>query len=90
MPIVRIPSPLRRLTDGRAEVAVAGVDLRQLVANLEAAHPGLASRLLDDAGDLHGFVHVFVDGVDVRRRGGLDTRLGEDATVAIVPAVAGG
>jgi sulfur-carrier protein len=40
VPTVRIPTPLRKLTDGQAEVAVEGDDLRTVVANLEAAHPG--------------------------------------------------
>lgn len=90
MPDVRIPTPLRRLTDGRAVVTVDGGDLRTVIANLDAAHPGLGERLLDEDGRLRRFVNVFVREEDVRFLDGLDTVLGEHDTVSIVPAVAGG
>jgi sulfur-carrier protein len=90
VPNVRIPTPLRKLTDGQAEVQVDGPDLRTVVANLEAAHPGIGDRLLDDTGQLRRFVNVFVRDEDVRFQNGLDTRVGESDTVSIVPAVAGG
>ena len=90
MPKVRIPTPLRNLTDGNAEVVVDGGDLRTVVSNLDAAHPGLGGRLLDDSGELRRFVNVFVRDEDVRFQQGLDTPDGETDTVSIVPAVAGG
>lgn len=90
MPTVRIPTPLRPVTAGLSEVAVEGADLRAVVAALEAAHPGIAARLLDDAGELRRFVNVFVRDEDVRFLAGLDTPVGADDTVSIVPAVAGG
>jgi len=87
---VRIPTPLRSMTGGVAEVPVSAGDLRGVVAELEAAHPGLAARLLDDTGALRRFVNVFVRDEDVRFLDGLDTAIGPDDTVSIVPAVAGG
>jgi sulfur-carrier protein len=90
MPTVRIPTPLRKLTDGIAEVVVEGADLRTVVANLQAAHPGIGERLLDDSGDLRRFVNVFVRDEDVRFQQGLDTPVGATDVVSIVPAVAGG
>ncbi|MFA9432598.1 MoaD/ThiS family protein [Egicoccus sp. AB-alg2] len=90
MPTVRVPTPLRKLTDGRPEVTVDGADLREVVTNLEAAHPGFGERLLDQDGRLRRFVNVFVRDEDVRFQAGLDTAIDEDDTVSIVPAVAGG
>jgi sulfur-carrier protein len=90
VPKVRIPTPLRKLTGGSAEVVVDGAELRTVVANLEARHPGLAERLLDDSGELRRFVNVFVRDEDVRFQQGLDTPVGDTDTVSIVPAVAGG
>lgn len=90
MPKVRIPTPLRNLTDGTAVVVVDGDDLRTIVANLEAAHPGIGARLLDDSGQLRRFVNVFVRDEDVRFQQGLDTPVDDGDTVSIVPAVAGG
>ena len=90
MPKVRIPTPLRKLTDGESEVVVDGGQLRTIVANLNAAHPGLGERILDDDGELRRFVNVFVRDEDVRFQEGLDTPVGESDVVSIVPAVAGG
>ena len=90
MATVRIPTPLRKLTDGQAEVDVEGGDLRAVVSQLDAKHPGLGDRLLDGDGELRRFVNVFVRDEDVRFQDGLDTKIGENDTVSIVPAVAGG
>ena len=90
MPTVRIPTPLRKITDGQAEVTVDGADLRAVVAALEAAHPGIGERLLDESGELRRFVNVFVRDEDVRFQQGLDTSIGDEDVVSIVPAVAGG
>ena len=90
MPTVRIPTPLRKLTDGASEVTVDGAELRTVVATLDAAHPGFADRVLDDAGELRRFVNVFVRDEDVRFQDGLDTPLSDGDVVSIVPAVAGG
>lgn len=90
MPKVRIPTPLRSLTGGIGEVVVEGADLREVVANLDAAHPGIGERLLTEDGQLRRFVNVFVRDEDVRFQQGLDTAVDEGDTVSIVPAVAGG
>jgi molybdopterin synthase sulfur carrier subunit len=90
MPKVRIPTPLRKLTDGASEVTVDGADLRTVVTNLDAAHPGFGDRVLDDSGELRRFVNVFVRDEDVRFQDGLDTKLDDGDVVSIVPAVAGG
>ncbi len=44
---VRIPTTLRTLTGGASEVQVEGATVGDVIANLEAAHPGFRDRLLD-------------------------------------------
>ena len=90
MPTVRIPTQLRTLTGGASEVTVDGTTVGQVLKALEAAHPGFAARILDDAGQLRRFVNVFVADEDIRFQQGLDTDVPASATVSIVPAVAGG
>jgi sulfur-carrier protein len=90
MPTVRIPTPLRGLTNGQAQVAVEAGDLRTVLANLEVAHPGVGDRLIGSDGDLRRFVNLFVGDQDVRFLQGLDTPVGPDDVISIVPAVAGG
>jgi molybdopterin synthase sulfur carrier subunit len=87
---VRIPSQLRPLTGGAGEVRSIAGTVRQIVAALDAAHPGLGERLLDESGGLRRFVNVFVADEDVRFLDGLETVVTAGQTVSIVPAVAGG
>lgn len=87
---VQIPGPLRPLTGGAAEVEVEARDVGGLIDALEARHGGIRERLLDDSGELRSYVRVFVDDRDVRALGGKAAVLPPGATVAIVPAIAGG
>jgi len=87
---VRIPTTLRTLTAGKSEVELDGTTVREVLGNLDGAHPGFSSRLLDDDGNLRRFVNVFVADDDIRFLSGLDTPVPEGETVSIIPAVAGG
>jgi len=87
---VRIPTILRTYTGGAAEVAVEGSTLSEVIAALEAAHPGIAPRVLDDTGKLRRFVNVYVGDEDVRFAEGLDTPTPAGSSVSVIPAVAGG
>ncbi|MBL9005018.1 MAG: MoaD/ThiS family protein [Myxococcales bacterium] len=87
---VRIPTPLRKLTLGQDLVTVPAATIGELISNLEAKHPGLRERLLDDKGQVRRFVNIFVGEEDIRFQKGLDTPLGEHSEVSIVPAIAGG
>lgn len=88
--IVRLPSQLRSLVGGAGEVPVDAATVREAILAVDAEYPGLAGRVLDDAGALRRFVNVFVADEDVRFLNGLDTVLKAGQTVSLVPAVAGG
>jgi len=87
---VRVPTILRSYTGGAAEVNVEGATLADVVAALDAAHPGIAGRVLDDEGRLRRFVNVYVGDEDVRFADGLGTATPDGSTVSVIPAVAGG
>jgi molybdopterin converting factor small subunit len=88
---VRIPTILRTLTGGAAEVAVDGAaTLGEVITAVEADHPGIRARVLDDDGRLRRFVNVYVGDEDVRFASGLDTPTADGTSVSIIPAVAGG
>ncbi len=87
---VRVPTTLRTLTGGAAEVAVEGATVGDVLAALEAQHPGFADRILDDEGGLRRFVNVFVADDEVRFLEALATPVPDGETVSIIPAVAGG
>ena len=87
---VKIPTPLRKLTQNNAEVVAAGGTIRELVDDLEKQFPGFKERMCDENGDLRRFVNVYVGEEDIRFLEGLDTTIPEGEQVSIIPAVAGG
>jgi MoaD family protein len=86
---VRIPTILRNYTGGEKAVTGDGASLSALIDDLEASHPGIKERLLEN-GDLRRFVNVYVNDEDVRFIGGLEAVLSDGDQVVVLPAVAGG
>jgi molybdopterin synthase sulfur carrier subunit len=87
---VRIPTPLRKLTNELDVVTSDGGTLIGCIESLDEQYPGLKERLCDEGGELRRFVNVYVNGEDVRFLSGLQTSLKPGDEVSIVPAVAGG
>ena len=87
---VRIPTILRTFTGGSAEVDAEPGTLREVIANLDRAHPGLGGRIVDSEGNLRRFINVYLGEEDVRFAQGLDTPVPDGARVSVIPAVAGG
>lgn len=87
---VRIPTPLRRVTNGQEKVDVDGVTIQSIFDDLEGQFPGIKERLCDDDGQIRHFVNVYLNGEDVRYLDGLGTATKSGDEVSIVPAVAGG
>lgn len=89
MATVRIPTVLRKHTDGQATVAASGDTVGEVFASLIASHPGLGDQLLD-GGSVRGFINVYVSDEDIRYIEGLQSAVDSDDEIAIMPAVAGG
>jgi sulfur-carrier protein len=88
---LRVPTILRSLTAGAAELHVEGAaTLAEVIDKVDAEHPGIRGRVLDDNGKLRRFVNVYVGEDDVRFAQGLETPTPDGVTVSIIPAVAGG
>lgn len=87
---VRIPAPLRKVTNGADKVKVEAENLAAVVEALNEAHPGIKDRLCDESGALRNFVNVYINGEDIRFLDGLDTPTKSGDEISIVPAVAGG
>jgi len=86
---VRIPTILRTYTDGARSVEGSGDTLRALIVDLDAHHPGIAGRIVDENG-LRRFVNVYLNDEDVRFLEGIETALSDGDVVTVLPAVAGG
>ena len=91
MPVtVRIPTPLRTVAKGNADVQAKGVTVEDVIGDLERQFPGLRERLVDDAGELRRFINIYVNQEDIRFLDNKATKLKDGDEVAIVPAIAGG
>jgi molybdopterin synthase sulfur carrier subunit len=88
--LVRIPTPLRSLTKGQAEVQVAADNVADLIEDLEKQFPGIKERLVDEGGEVRRFINFYINEEDVRFLQGSKTALKVGDQVSIVPAIAGG
>ena len=91
MPVkVRIPTPLRTLTNGVDIAEVGGATVGEMLKELSAKFEGMDKRLFKQPGELNRFVNVYVNGQDVRYLDGLATAVAERDEVRLLPAMAGG
>lgn len=95
---IELPGSLRDLNEGRPTVELepapdaesAPSTVRDALAALRQVRPAVYDRLVTERGDVRTHVNLFVDGEEIRRTGGLDTPLAENARILVVPAVSGG
>jgi molybdopterin synthase sulfur carrier subunit len=90
MPSVRIPTPLRKLTNELEVVEAGGGTIAEVIQSLDAAFPGLRERICDDAGQVRRFVNIYVNDEDIRFLQDNATPVKPTDEVSIVPAIAGG
>jgi molybdopterin synthase sulfur carrier subunit len=83
---VRVRGPLKQLADGRAEHALQGSTVAELLRALEREHPGVAGWILDERGRIRRHINVFVNG----ERGVEDTPVSEEDKIDVLPAISGG
>ena len=87
---VRIPTPLRKLTNDLEVVSAAGANVGDLLDNLDKAFPCLRERICDEQGNVRRFVNIFVNDEDIRFLEDRATPVKDTDEVSIVPAIAGG
>ena len=87
---VRIPTPLRKLTNNEEVVEVTAATIGAAITELQKRFPGIQERLVDEAGAVRRFVNVYVNEEDIRFLQNLQTPLKDGDEVSIIPAIAGG
>ncbi|MGC4191409.1 MAG: MoaD family protein [Thermomicrobiales bacterium] len=87
---VLIPTPLRTYTSGEAKVSATGTTVGEVIADLNARHPGIRDRVCEPDGEIRRFVNVFVNGQNVRKLGGAATPVEDGDEIGVIPAMAGG
>jgi molybdopterin synthase sulfur carrier subunit len=87
---VRIPTPLRTLTSGAAEVKVEAATVGEVLRELDSRFKGFGDRVLDGEKKVRRFINVFVNEDNIRDRNNLETEVKEGDTISILPSIAGG
>ena len=88
--IVRIPTPLRKLTQNKPEVEVNGNNIELLIDDLDANYPGIKERIYDESDNIRRFVNIYLNDEDIRFLEGKSTAVNDGDEVSIIPAIAGG
>jgi sulfur-carrier protein len=89
MTTIKIPPVLRENTGGSRTVEVTGGTVSEALDDLFGKHPALRDRVTEN-GQLSTFINVYVNDRDVRYREGLETAIGGEDTIILLPAMAGG
>jgi molybdopterin converting factor small subunit len=87
---VRLPTVLRQNAGGQASVKANGETVGEIFDDLLRQFPLLKGQLVNDDGSMHKFINVYKNDDDVRYLDKLDTTVGADDVISILPAVAGG
>jgi molybdopterin synthase sulfur carrier subunit len=87
---VRIPKPLRKLTNNEELVEINAATIGDAITELQSRYPGIGERLVDDKGEVRRFVNVYVNEEDIRFLKNRETPLKDGDEISIIPAIAGG
>jgi molybdopterin synthase sulfur carrier subunit len=87
---VRIPTPLRKLTNNEEVVEVSAATISDAISELQTRYPGIKERLVDESGAVRRFVNVYVNEEDIRFLQNQQTSLKDGDEISIIPAIAGG
>ena len=87
---VNLTSVIQKTVGGQRAVTAEGGTVAELIDDIERRYPGFRSQLVDEGGQLHRFVNVYLNDEDVRFLQGAETALSEGDEVSILPALAGG
>ncbi len=87
---IRIPTPMRKLTNDQETVEAVGANIGELIEDLEKSYPGIKERLCDEKGNVRRFVNIFLNDEDIRFLEDKGTAVKAGDEISIVPAIAGG
>jgi len=90
MPVLRIPTPLRAYTNGKADVTVNGVVISETLTDLTSQYPALKPHLFTDGGELRPFVNLFIGENNIKDLQGVNTPVADGEKILLIPSIAGG
>lgn len=89
MAVVRLSTPLRKFSEGKPEIISEGNTLGEVLTNIDSKSPGFIEKVIEDE-EIKRFINIYINNEDVRLGKGLDTEVGENDVISILPAVSGG
>jgi molybdopterin converting factor small subunit len=90
MAVLRIPTPLRAYTNGQSDVPVSGQTVADAMTDLTSRYPAIKPHIFKESGELRAFVNLFKGEENVSELQGLQTPLGDNDRLLIIPSIAGG
>jgi molybdopterin synthase sulfur carrier subunit len=89
MATVRLAPVLRASAGGSKQVSAQGSTLIEVLNDLFQHYPALKEQIQPEQ-ELSRFINVYINDQDVRYLQGLQTSIGPNDTVILLPAMAGG
>ncbi|MBN9349219.1 MAG: molybdopterin-synthase adenylyltransferase MoeB [Chitinophagaceae bacterium] len=90
MATIIIPTPLRKFTNGQSKLETKGSTVKENIDDLVLSFPDLKKNLIDENGNIRGFVNIFVGDDDIRNLQQGNTPVKPETTLSIIPTIAGG
>lgn len=90
MPTLRVPTLLKYYLNGQTEVTVSGQTVAETLADLTLHYPAIQPHLFESSGKVRRHINLFVNADNIRDLNGLETVVGENDVVKILPSVTGG
>jgi len=89
---ITLPGALQELAGGRSSLTLDGAPgtLAEAMTHLHETWPAVYDRIMTEKREVRRHVAVFVGQREIRHTGGLETPLGEDAEILVLPALSGG
>lgn len=84
---VKVASPLRSYTNGRARVTADGATVRELLVHLDRRYPGTRFRMIDEQDRIRPHMRPLVNTFAVD---GLDAAVRKGDTLHLICALSGG
>lgn len=90
MPIILIPTPLRKFTGNSSRVFIEGTNIDEIINRLVSEYPDIQRSLLDASGRVRSFINIFIDQDDIRNLDNQNLFIAASSVISLIPAIAGG
>jgi sulfur-carrier protein len=90
MPTLRVPALLKYYLEDQTEVRLEGQTVGEALGDLSRKFPKIHSHIFDNSGQVRRHINLFVNADNIRDLGGLETVVGENDILKILPSVTGG